>query len=47
MLIEINFVEESAEAVNEETEKIFGELSEQYSAVLWLESVERVTILDS
>lgn len=48
VLIEINLVEESAEAVKEEIEKeIFEELSKQYSAIPWLENVEKVALVDS
>ena len=47
VIIVINLVEESVEKANEEIEKeIFQELSTDLPVIPWLESVEKVTVIE-
>lgn len=47
VIIVINLVEESAEKANEEIEKeIFQALTADVPVIPWLESVEKVTVLE-
>jgi len=47
VIIVINLVEESAEKANEEIEKeIYQELSTDLPVIPWLESVEKVTVIE-